>query len=80
MIRVSWVLLWLNTKVGQWRLNTTPTIPVEGITEWVMPAIEPDDNVYFIGPESPGWRWYYARRATLASRSTTMASGEDMKV
>ena len=58
----------------------TPTIPVEEIIDWVMPAIEPDEDVYFIGPESPGWRWYYARRAPLASRSTTLASGDDMKV
>ena len=58
----------------------SPLIPQEEIIEWVLPAIPPDENVFFIGPESPAWRWFYARRATLASRSQTMSSGEDMVV
>ena len=66
---------------GQKReVEYTPMIPQEEIVEWVLPAIEPDEKVFFVGPESPGWRWFYARRATLASRSQSMSSGEDMVV
>ena len=62
----------------QVEVEYSPAIPNEEIVEWILRPIEPDDNVFFIGPESPGWRWFYARRSTLSSRAMGMAAGEDM--
>lgn len=61
-------------------IEYSPSIPNEEIVEWVLKPIEPDENVFFIGPESPAWRWFYARRSTLSSRAMSMAAGEDMVV
>ena len=65
-----------NGHIGE--IEYSHDIPAEAILEWRLEAIEPDDTVYYIGPESPGWRWFYARRSTLSSRAMSMGSGEDM--
>ena len=56
----------------------SPKIPAEAIIKWLYQPIEPDENVFFVGPESPGWRWFYARRATLSSKAISKGDNEDL--
>jgi len=54
------------------------SIPDDAILKWLIQPIEPDPNVWYVGPESPGWRWFYARRSTLTSHAMMTSQGNDM--
>ena len=34
-----------------------------------IPPIQPDEDCFFVGPESQAWRWEYARRMIMKSRA-----------
>ena len=44
------------------------------VKKWVIPALEPDTNWFYLGPSEQGWRMYYARKELAKSRAMEIAS------
>ena len=47
---------------------------VAQVKKWLIPALEPETNWFYLGPSEQGWRMYYARKELAKSKAMEIAS------
>lgn len=62
----------VQTKGGELHAYSMTMLETE-IQQWLLPAIEPESDWFFIGPEEIGWRAVYARKEILKAKANEQA-------